>query len=130
VITAAHCLQDKSILNQGLTVVAGLHSQSRPNPNRAQRKAVLAIQNHPEYNDMTNENDIAIMRLASPVTLNSYVNHICLPTSDPDVQEDVIIGKSSFSKQNKTIFFSQLAGEPTRSKVIHRIHFNKHVFKS
>ena len=50
-ITAAHCLQDKSMLNQGLTVVAGLHSQSRPNPKRAQRKAVLAIQNHPEYND-------------------------------------------------------------------------------
>jgi len=99
VLTAAHCLQDSSMFDSGLTVVAGLHSRSKPNPQRVQRKQVASITNHGGYNENTNENDIAIIRLASPVTLNSYVNVACLPGRDPTLNENVMIagwGTTSF----------------------------------
>ncbi len=95
-LTAAHCLQDRTMFGSGLTVVAGLHSRSRPNPQGVQRKQVKVIINHEGYNEYTNANDIAIMRLATPVTLNSYVNFACLPsTADPPVNANVIIGMST-----------------------------------
>lgn len=80
------------MLNSRLSVVAGLHSRSRPNPQRVQRKQVAAVINHPAYNDYTNMNDIAIIRLATPVTLNSYVNIACLPGPDPALNANVMIG--------------------------------------
>lgn len=91
VLTAAHCFQDPSMFNSGLTVVAGLHTRTQPHPERAQRRQVSRIINHEAYNRRTNENDVAILRLASPVTLNSYVNIACLPGRDPVNNENVMI---------------------------------------
>jgi len=99
VLTAAHCLQESSMLDSDLTIVAGLHSRSQPNLERIQRKQIATIVNHEGYNQDTNENDIAIMRLTSPVTLNSYVNIACLPGSDPNINDNVIVagwGTTSF----------------------------------
>jgi secreted trypsin-like serine protease len=80
------------MFNSRLSVVAGLHTRSQPNPQEIQRKQVASIINHAGYDDYTNVNDIAIMRLASPVTLNSYVNFACLPGPDPSLNENVMIG--------------------------------------
>jgi hypothetical protein len=98
VLTAAHCLQDEDILN-GLTIVAGLHTRSNTYAQTIQRKQVARIFNHEYYNDVTNENDIAVIRLASPVKLNSYVNIACLPGRDPSLHENVMLagwGTTSF----------------------------------
>jgi secreted trypsin-like serine protease len=75
-----------------MSVVAGLHTRSQPNPQEIQRKQIAAIVNHAGYNEYTNVNDIAIVRLASPVTLNNYVNFACLPGPDPALNENVMIG--------------------------------------
>ena len=91
-MTAAHCLQDQSMLNSRLTIVAGLHTRSRPNPQTVQRRQISSIVNHPSYNEIDSSNDIAIMRLATPVNLNSYVNTACLPGTDPAVNSNVMIG--------------------------------------
>jgi secreted trypsin-like serine protease len=80
------------MFNSRMSVVAGLHKRSEPNPQEIQRKPVAAIINHGGYNEYTNVNDIAIVRLASPVTLNSYVNFACLPGVDPALNENVMIG--------------------------------------
>jgi len=99
VLTAAHCLQDGTMLNAGFTIVAGLHSQSQLNSQRVQRKQIATIVNHEGYNEYTDENDIAIIRLASPVTVNSYVNFACLPGPDPALNNNVMIagwGTTSF----------------------------------
>lgn len=80
------------MFNSRLTVVAGLHTRSRPDAQRAQRKAVANIFNHEQYNEYTNENDVAIIRLSSPVTLTSYVNIACLPGTDPVLNSNVMIG--------------------------------------
>ncbi|CAF0735573.1 unnamed protein product [Adineta steineri] len=91
VLTAAHCLQDGPESVSDLRVVAGLHSRSRPDPARVQTKQVAGFINHNDYDHDTSENDIAIIRLASPVTLNSYVNIACLSAKDPAVNENVIV---------------------------------------
>jgi hypothetical protein len=99
VVTAAHCLQETSMFNSGLTIVAGLHTKSQPHPQRSQRRQVARIMTHENYNDVTSENDVAVIRLATPVQLNSYVNVICLPQRDPAVNENVMIagwGTTSF----------------------------------
>lgn len=90
--------------NSGLSVVAGLHTRSRPNSQGVQTRKVSVITNHPNYDDYTNINDVAIIRLTSPVTLNSYVNTACLPGSDPSVNGNVMIGM--FLKSTKFFLFS------------------------
>jgi secreted trypsin-like serine protease len=91
VVTAAHCLQDPNMFNAGFTVVAGLHTRSEPFTGRTQHKQVARIFNHEAYNERTFENDIAVLRLASPVTLNEYVNVACLPGTDPELHGNAII---------------------------------------
>ncbi|CAF1267162.1 unnamed protein product [Adineta ricciae] len=91
VLTAAHCLQDQSWFNSDLTVVAGLHARSKTDAAGVQRRQISKLVNHPAYSDVTNQNDIAIIRLASPVTLNSYVNVACLSGKQPAVNDNVVI---------------------------------------
>ncbi|CAF1941774.1 unnamed protein product [Rotaria magnacalcarata] len=99
VLTAAHCLQDKTMFNAGLTIVAGLHTRSKAYLPHVQRKSVATVLNHAAYNDDTNENDVAIIRLASPVIIDSYVNVACLPGRDPVINDSVMVagwGTTSF----------------------------------
>lgn len=81
------------MLSYGLHIVAGLHTRSQPYPGRTQVKQVARIFNHPGYNERSHENDIAVLRLASPVTLTTYVNVACLPGTDPQLHGNVMIGR-------------------------------------
>jgi secreted trypsin-like serine protease len=78
--------------NPSLTVVAGLHSQRQSTSQEIQRKQVVNMVIHEGYDEYSNQNDIALIRLASPVTLNSYVNIACLPGQDPVLNSNVMIG--------------------------------------
>uniref|UniRef100_A0A3Q3BZ45 Serine protease 27-like n=1 Tax=Haplochromis burtoni TaxID=8153 RepID=A0A3Q3BZ45_HAPBU len=42
----------------------------------------LFIIKHPNYNSGTNDNDICLLRLSSPVTFNNYISPVCLAASD------------------------------------------------
>lgn len=48
---------------------------------------------HPRFNNETLENDIALLRLASPVRRQPHINTVCLP--DTPVQESELIASSS-----------------------------------
>uniref|UniRef100_A0A669D281 Zgc:100868 n=2 Tax=Oreochromis niloticus TaxID=8128 RepID=A0A669D281_ORENI len=78
VLTAAHCFQ--TTVN-GLTVNLGLQSLEGSNPN-AESRTVTQIINHPNYNSVTNNNDICLLQLSSPVTFTSYISPVCLAASD------------------------------------------------
>uniref|UniRef100_A0A3P9L145 Peptidase S1 domain-containing protein n=1 Tax=Oryzias latipes TaxID=8090 RepID=A0A3P9L145_ORYLA len=65
VLTAAHCFP----------------SQHGSNPNRvSQTIATLII--HPNYNSKTEDNDIALLQLSSPVTFNNYITPVCLSATN------------------------------------------------
>ncbi|XP_005747791.1 mast cell tryptase-like [Pundamilia nyererei] len=79
VLTAAHCFP--TITASGLTVNLGLQSLQGSNPNAASR-TVTQIIRHPNYNSGTNDNDVCLLRLSSPVTFNNYISPVCLAASN------------------------------------------------
>ncbi|XP_056609980.1 polyserase-2-like [Triplophysa dalaica] len=79
VLTAAHCFQGKSTNN--VIVYLGRETQSGPNPNEVNR-SVSQIINHPNYSSSTNDNDISLLHLSSPVNFTNYIKPVCLAAAD------------------------------------------------
>lgn len=76
IITAAHCTDGTAV--GSLSIVAGEHSLST-NSGLEQVRSVAAKIEHPLYNSNSQENDICLLRLSSPLTLNSVVAPVTLP---------------------------------------------------
>jgi len=79
VLTAAHCLAGER--DTGIYVVAGEHNIRQTSGNEQTIRS-QKLYNHPEYDDWTMVNDIALIKLSSPMQLNGCVGTVCLPTSD------------------------------------------------
>jgi len=76
VVTAAHCVTSSSgvpKLPSSIDVQAGIHTLSS---NEGQRRDLSAIVVHPSYDSNIFDDDIALVKLSSPVTLNSTVSTI------------------------------------------------------
>uniref|UniRef100_A0A671LV79 Trypsin-2-like n=1 Tax=Sinocyclocheilus anshuiensis TaxID=1608454 RepID=A0A671LV79_9TELE len=73
VLSAAHCFQ--SSLGT-IRIYLGRQSQSGSNPNEVLRTA--SVINHPDYYDLTHDNDIALLKLSSSVTFTNYIKPVCL----------------------------------------------------
>uniref|UniRef100_A0A3Q1EXS1 ST14 transmembrane serine protease matriptase a n=1 Tax=Acanthochromis polyacanthus TaxID=80966 RepID=A0A3Q1EXS1_9TELE len=84
IVTAAHCVQDdgRTRYSQPSTWEAylGLHTQKKLGSHVVKRNVKQVIP-HPNYNDFTFDNDIALMELDSPVTYSDYIKPICLPAA-------------------------------------------------
>jgi len=77
VLTAAHCLAGSSSIN----VVAGKYARSS-NSGNEQNSWSSQIISHPSYNSRTYSHDFGLIRLQTPMQLNSCVGTIALPQSD------------------------------------------------
>uniref|UniRef100_A0A8C1Y1K2 Si:dkey-32n7.7 n=1 Tax=Cyprinus carpio TaxID=7962 RepID=A0A8C1Y1K2_CYPCA len=75
VLSAAHCFNGDPAYYY--TVSLGRHTQEGFNPNEVFRYVRL-INKHPSYNHLTNDNDIALLKLSSPVTFTDYIRPVCL----------------------------------------------------
>ena len=64
VLTAAHCVETRG--PDELDVIVGIHDLGSPDPNYV-RVALSQIVVHPGWNDATKDNDIALLKLATPV---------------------------------------------------------------
>ncbi|XP_077412482.1 polyserase-2-like [Vanacampus margaritifer] len=74
VLSAAHCFFRSS---RSVTAFVGRQSQQGSNPNLV-RRSIERIIIHPAYNSRSNDNDMALLRLSSPVTFNNFVRPVCL----------------------------------------------------
>lgn len=63
-----------------VTAFMGRQSQQGFNPNQVFRSVVQTII-HPAYNPITFDNDVALLRLSSPVFFNNFIGPICLAAS-------------------------------------------------
>ncbi|XP_017260452.1 coagulation factor VII [Kryptolebias marmoratus] len=77
ILTASHCLEDSEA--QFLKVIAGEHN-ILVNESTEQTLQVLEIIMHENYVKSTVDNDIALLRLASPIVYSTYAVPVCLPT--------------------------------------------------
>ncbi|XP_051742268.1 trypsin-like [Ctenopharyngodon idella] len=75
VLSAAHCFQSFSISD--LEIYLGLRSQSGSDPNKI-KSTVSQVINHPNYNNPSDDNDIALLQLSSSVTFSDYIKPVCL----------------------------------------------------
>ncbi|KAM8844800.1 tryptase-like isoform 2-T2 [Spinachia spinachia] len=75
VLSAAHCFSSSS--TSGLIVYLGRDTQQLFNFNEVSRGVSLVIR-HPAYSAESNDNDIALLRLWSPVTFTNHIRPVCL----------------------------------------------------
>ncbi|KAJ0015922.1 hypothetical protein NQD34_014212 [Periophthalmus magnuspinnatus] len=75
VLTAAHCIISES--TSRYLLYFGKQTQSGFNPHEVSR-SVSQIIMHPDYNSTTFQNDIALMKLSSPITYTNYIRPVCL----------------------------------------------------
>ncbi|XP_052003142.1 chymotrypsin A-like [Xyrauchen texanus] len=77
VVTAAHCN-----VRTSHRVILGEHDRSS-NAEAIQTMSVGQVFKHPNYNSFTINNDITLIKLASPAQIGTQVSPVCLPeTSD------------------------------------------------
>jgi len=81
VLTAAHCMVFPA---DEFQVTAGEWKPKEPNSNR-QVRDIAQLWSHPSYSSITTNWDFALLKLASPVNINSCVGTVCLPTQGNDV---------------------------------------------
>uniref|UniRef100_A0A3Q3IGL4 Coagulation factor VII n=1 Tax=Monopterus albus TaxID=43700 RepID=A0A3Q3IGL4_MONAL len=77
ILTASHCLENTEA--QFLKVVAGEHN-TEVNEGTEQLIQVAEIIMHEKYASHTADNDIALLRLATPIIYTPYAIPACLPT--------------------------------------------------
>jgi len=80
VVTAAHCIHRRG--PSGYTVVVGAHRR-RGTTSVQQTVRVSQIIEHPKYDSRIINNDIALLKLASPVKLSAKVGTVCLTKTKP-----------------------------------------------
>uniref|UniRef100_A0A665TYN0 Coagulation factor VII-like n=1 Tax=Echeneis naucrates TaxID=173247 RepID=A0A665TYN0_ECHNA len=78
IITASHCMENTD--TRFLKVVAGTRGPLSEDEGTEQRIQVSEIIMHENYETHTADNDIALLRLVTPITYNRYTVPVCLPT--------------------------------------------------
>ncbi|CAF1204486.1 unnamed protein product [Adineta ricciae] len=88
-ITSAHCVESMDSAN--ISLIAGLHRlSSRSEEDRRQLRSIKQIFLHPQYNSLTNVNDVAVLRLQTSFTLTKYVQSVCFSDGTNQFNEKVI----------------------------------------
>ncbi|KAI4807616.1 hypothetical protein KUCAC02_027414 [Chaenocephalus aceratus] len=79
VMSAAHCFSSAD--SSGWRVSLGRQNLQGNNPNEVS-STVAEIVLHPAYDSDTSNNDIALLRLSSPVKFTDYIRPVCLAAGD------------------------------------------------
>lgn len=107
VLTAAHCVEDETA--DGISVTLGDHSKySSSETDKTVHKKVTEIILHENWDNITNDNDIALLRLESPVNFNSAIYPACLPYNLVNVSISGQTGTTTGWGKTASVGFSSL----------------------
>nr|AHY81256.1 trypsin precursor [Lygus lineolaris] len=87
VITAAHCTVN--LTANKIVVLLETHDRKRPNSKDGVIE-VARIQQHSEFNYAAAVNDISIVTVASPISINKIFGRVCLPSPGFDVTRETV----------------------------------------
>nr|ACD54776.1 caldecrin precursor isoform 1-like protein [Adineta vaga] len=77
VLTAAHCVFD--VTSDTITVYAGIEALSKKSSGQIRNVSTITI--HSNYSNVTKVNDMAILKLSSPLTAGTKISLCCLSTT-------------------------------------------------
>ncbi|KAM9336642.1 chymotrypsin-like protease CTRL-1 [Symphorus nematophorus] len=98
VLTAAHCIIINS--TSAWTLYLGRETQSGPNNNEVSRSVTQVII-HPDYNNTLFNNDIALMKLSSPVIYTNYIRPICLASNSSQFHNATLCWATGWGKLSR-----------------------------
>ncbi|XP_055993615.1 prostasin [Sorex fumeus] len=81
VLSAAHCFP-REHSKEDYEVKLGAHQLDSHTPATYQVHQVAQIISHPSYREEGSQGDIALVRLARPVTFTRYIRPVCLPAAN------------------------------------------------
>ncbi|XP_051543952.1 transmembrane protease serine 9-like [Myxocyprinus asiaticus] len=127
VITASHCFKRYKKASLWITVV-GMHDLENANETCQQTVKVDKIIQHENYNQKTNENDIALMKLQTPLEFNEYVRPVATWIGDlPSEESCTVTGwgairengpqASKLQEVNVTVFDPEICSSYYRGKM-------------
>jgi len=87
IVSAAHCFQGSDASPNGKKVSCGAHmmgdqSAAAPSDTNEERLTITEIINHPNYNDATFDNDIAVIKVNGTFTCGQNIYPACLPNTN------------------------------------------------
>jgi secreted trypsin-like serine protease len=84
ILTAGHCVED----GLRFSIQLGSHTLSTTDGNRVVLTANTSVL-HPDFDSMTLQNDVGLIKLNEPVQLSDYISTIFLPSTD--LQSDAAV---------------------------------------
>jgi len=96
VVTAAHCLQGESATGKAFFIGTDAN-----NPATGESFPATSLHVHPQYNEMTMENDIAIMELSQPAS-STPIPYACAALTQADAGAVVLMVGYGVTAENNT----------------------------
>ncbi|KAK7938541.1 hypothetical protein WMY93_001867 [Mugilogobius chulae] len=93
VLSAGHCVQGLNAST--VTVYIGRKNQSGSNPHEVSR-SISQIFAHPNYSSSTLDNDMSLLKMASPVNFTDYIRPVCLAASGSALNAGTNIWNTGF----------------------------------
>ncbi|KAK9701894.1 Trypsin [Popillia japonica] len=92
VLTAAHCLYARGFGEPTVVRLGDTNYTDPTDDQYVQQVAVKKLYKHPEYSAPEHYNDIALLELEKPLSLNQYVKPACVYTKTSTIKQALITG--------------------------------------
>merc|ERR1712066_1071707 len=94
VLTAAHCVDGASYFD----IMAGAHNvRAASEPHRVEITSYNGW-THPQWDDSTLANDLALIELPSPIDFNDYISPSCMPEKGDTADESELVTVTGWGK--------------------------------
>uniref|UniRef100_A0A8C3SLQ3 Peptidase S1 domain-containing protein n=1 Tax=Chelydra serpentina TaxID=8475 RepID=A0A8C3SLQ3_CHESE len=117
ILTAAHCIQTNRPLHW--TVIVGDHD-------RTLKERVKTIVVHPDFDTLSYDSDIALIRLDVPLEYNTVVRPICLPNSTQLLSSSILCTMTGWGSTQEGIRLQQTQVPILGSEVCEKNYYFNH----